>query len=502
MSLTNTQVYATIISWLLPLICIIAYITWVWDEPFTLLISNNDAISIKNISKMIKSFKHFKFYNNNIDLPVPALIIAGPPKTGTNTLLSELSKYPDFYAYPTEHFYWGTAAPGEIGPCDPILNQSQWNKYLNMYKNNLNQTRLSTFIKLINLSNNNSIKHCNAKSFIQTFKNLRIDSYPSGQTRFGHRFDHKDCINPLDKYKYNNNNNNNNNKEYIEYCWLFEKAPAYAKNPFVSIQIANLLPKTKYLTILRNPKDQLWSMYFHFGGGVLNKWEELGNDAREKDVIIQIENVTSIIYLNKVCNNIHLKYKQIIKNNIINNKKERYLLMRDYFKTLIIEYFKSRYIKPKDIDLKWPGHRFTKVIWATYYIPILFIGLFVNDEVFINNKWNKWDPINNEILNYKYIQFEWLWNDTLDSMRLLKCWITQGFRINNNKCEFKRNDEINKYLFSNINKTNTRNKKGVKWSKWYGEQVSILYSPCNDLIDKVLLNDRPNLLLGQWIQWL
>merc|ERR1712154_731721 len=46
-------------------------------------------------------FKYYhNFYNNSIQIGVPALIIAAPPKTGTTTFLSAFNLYPDHVAYP------------------------------------------------------------------------------------------------------------------------------------------------------------------------------------------------------------------------------------------------------------------------------------------------------------------------------------------------------------------------------------------------------------------
>jgi len=119
-------------------------------------------------------------------------------------------------------------------------------------------------------------------------------------------------------------------------------------------------------------------------------------------------------------------------------------------------------VDPQDI-LK--DEKMSKVIWSTYYVPILVLGMLVNDEVFIEGEhekrgWSQWDPLWNEMLNYKWIQFEYLWNDTLDSIRTIKCWMTQNHRRDDTQCEMERDDPLNQFLFPNVKKTNS-NRGGI-----------------------------------------
>eukprot|EP01084_Bolivina_argentea_P018092 33725_1 len=444
-------------------------------------LKNNSLWNTNHIN--ILSFKKQHFYDNNMQLPVPALIIAGPPKTGTSSLRQYLSTYPDMFPHPkNEHHFWTLTKKKSLLEkqpdfCEPILNESQWSDYLKHY-----QYGNQTLTALINIARhtNPKTKICNATKMEQ--------QYVKGVRKVRSKMN-KTCVHPLfgrgGKVDMN---------EYIEYCWFFEKSPDYAKTPYVSIFVANLLPKTRYLTILRNPIHQVWSSYFHVGGAGSNNWKTLGDQAREKYLFHAFDNMYSIGHLNGICNGIYRRYTEI--NNTVYGAKTKYLLMRNEYKLLIIEYFKCRYIDAKDRNL---DIGLTRLIWATYYVPILFIGLFVNDEVFIGNKWNEWDPKNNEILNYKYIQFEWMWGNTLDSMRMLKCWITQGFRINNNQCEFQRDDVINKYLFNNLKKTNSRGK--ARFSDSYITGIKKIFTPCTQLVTDALLKDRPHILIGEWIEW-
>ena len=126
----------------------------------------------------------------------------------------------------------------------------------------------------------------------------------------------------------------------------------------------------------------------------------------------------------------------------------------------------------------------------------------MNDEVFIEHGmgWNQWNPISNEMINYKWIQFEYLWGNTLDSIRLIRCWMSQGIRIDNEHCEFGRNDMLNMESFSEINKSASWG-GSTAFSEWYANQIVLLFNPCADLVIHCILRDRPNLLLGDWVKW-
>eukprot|EP01083_Nonionella_stella_P091127 254689_1 len=74
----------------------------------TLFTSNDTSNTMWFTTSMVTSFKEQSFYNNSIRIGVPALIIAGPPKTGTSTLLHAFFQYPDTFCIAYEHFYWAS----------------------------------------------------------------------------------------------------------------------------------------------------------------------------------------------------------------------------------------------------------------------------------------------------------------------------------------------------------------------------------------------------------
>merc|ERR1712079_791681 len=180
------------------------------------------------------------------------------------------------------------------------------------------------------------------------------------------------------------------------------------------------------------------------------------------------------------------------------DRKERYLMMKEHYKEIVMEYFKRRFIAPKDIMADGQEQEGSKIIWSSYHVPVMIIGMMVNDEVFIERGigWNQWDPILNEMVNYKWIQFEWLWGDTLDSMRMIRCWMSEGLRIQSEHCEFQRDDPSNIERFQNINKSASYGDSNHLFSDRFIVEITKIFNPCFDLVVNRILEDRPNLLLG------
>lgn len=214
--------------------------------------------------------------------------------------------------------------------------------------------------------------------------------------------------------------------------------------------------------------------------------------------------------LNKMCSNI----SAISKEMAIIDRKEKYMAMRGHYKEMVIEYFRRRFVvkdyeMPNNTECTMGGNEDdllcvsgTKMVWSPFHYPILLIGMLVNDEVFIDRGvgWNEWDPMSNEMLNYRMMQFEYIWGNTLDSMRFIRCWMSQGLRIDNDHCEFRRNDTFNIDKFTGS--LHMKSKGGsTPFSDWYANEIKNIFTPCSDLIVNGILYDRPNLLLGEWMKW-
>ena len=189
--------------------------------------------------------------------------------------------------------------------------------------------------------------------------------------------------------------------------------------------------------------------------------------------------------------------------NLTVSRKERYLRLRPLYQRIAAQYLLRRFVDPQDILTENEQQKISKVIWATFHVPILVMGMLVNDEVFIEERagWTEWDPMGNEMVNWRVVQFEWLWDDTLDSMRLLRCWMTQGHRRDDGRCELERDDPLNQFLFPIVNKTNANRGGSAPFTEWYIEEIRRLFDPCFRLWVQTVLRDRPNLVLGPWSQW-
>jgi len=179
-------------------------------------------------------------------------------------------------------------------------------------------------------------------------------------------------------------------------------------------------------------------------------------------------------------------------------------------KRLVIEYFRRRFVV-KDYEMVKDSHggyskeeqqAGTKMIWSPFHFPILMMGMLVNDEVFIENGmgWNEWSPMENEMVNYKWIQFEYLHRNTLDSVRTIRCWMSQGLRIDNTHCEFERDEFLNDWMFSNVRIRKSKG-GGIPFSDWYSQEIGKLFTPCSEMVVNGILSDRPQMLLGQWTKW-
>ena len=158
----------------------------------------------------------------------------------------------------------------------------------------------------------------------------------------------------------------------------------------------------------------------------------------------------------------------------------RHLLMRTHYKRMVTEYFRRRFIEPKDIMVpRVPNVSIpAKIVWSTYHWPVLLAGMLASDEVsgvFLDS-------------NYKWIQFEYMWANEPDSMSALKCWVTRLARCNVNQ---------NESSVKNFSARATR--KPV--SDWFIAQIQRIFTPCTSMAISGVLKDRPGLLLGEWLRW-
>ena len=63
------------------------------------------------------------------------------------------------------------------------------------------------------------------------------------------------------------------------------------------------------------------------------------------------------------------------------SRKERYLRLRPLYQRIAAQYLLRRFVDPQDILTENEQQKISKVIWATFHVPILVMGMLVNDEV-------------------------------------------------------------------------------------------------------------------------
>ena len=112
----------------------------------------------------------------------------------------------------------------------------------------------------------------------------------------------------------------------------------------------------------------------------MSKWDE-DKKGREDNVLNKFKKIPSIPELNKLCTKLHKMWLGADATE----RKARYMEMRVHYKEMVAEYFKRRFIEPKDIMAPYKEQDGSKVIWATYHMPVLIIGMMVYDEVFIEH---------------------------------------------------------------------------------------------------------------------
>ena len=160
-----------------------------------------------------------------------------------------------------------------------------------------------------------------------------------------------------------------------------------------------------------------------------------------------------------------------------------------------------------------------------------------------------WDPLTHEMTDYKLLQFEYLYGNIPRAMNQIKCWITQknrwiaierrrrrrrlrrrrrrmgedgdgsggvgldgvdsgngdGIRrvsgsFSATVCPNYDCVEDEKALFEEVHKTNAAG-SGKPYSDKYARTVEELFKPCVLTLKDIVLRVRPNILLGEWVDW-
>ena len=121
----------------------------------------------------------------------------------------------------------------------------------------------------------------------------------------------------------------------------------------------------------------VWSNNFHFGAA---KRKRTADNYRETFVVEIFNAIPSISYLDGVCEDIKNVYDDMKRSTEVDERKQRYMAMRQHYKRLVAEYMRRRWVSPKDVMAPTHQQKLSKVIWATYHVPVLFVGMLVNDD--------------------------------------------------------------------------------------------------------------------------
>ena len=60
--------------------------------------------------------------------------------------------------------------------------------------------------------------------------------------------------------------------------------------------------------------------------------------------------------------------------NLTVSRKERYLRLRPLYQRIAAQYLLRRFVDPQDILTEKEQQKISKVIWATFHVPILVNG--------------------------------------------------------------------------------------------------------------------------------
>ena len=254
------------------------------------------------------------------------------------------------------------------------------------------------------------------------------------------------------------------------HCYFIEKTPIYSRTPWIPIIYSNMMPKVKLITIIRNPLNHIWSNAFAFSsrdGHEISKTEYW--------IIDHFNKTYSFNKLTKMCYDINIKWHRLNESKISKNVRHAILMKTDY-KLFVIEYLKLKFVSPRDINRETRQAMFE---WAPFLLPNILIGLLsYEQELGIYEQ-------------FKLIQFEYIYSDTANAMSNVRCWM-MGICGND--------DKEKDYLFEKIEKTNHATKNNT-FSEWYDNQIHTIFGPCNETLMNLLLIDRRDLLIGEWLDW-
>eukprot|EP01084_Bolivina_argentea_P275790 470429_1 len=443
-------------------------------------LSNNDTINNAHIDTNTQHIpQEQKAKVSNIKRPdYPALVLQGPPKCGTRTFVDTLSRYNDVIQYASERDFWAGANEWR---CTVHYNKTQWISFVNNFA--IHKAKLQQLAITITTEKRFTRGLCYPDRYRWHWNKI-----PYGIGATGQHWINKSCQHP--------NQSITINSQYKRYCYLIEKGPVYARAPWVGIVYTYLMPRIKLLTIVRNPLKQIISSIFAFSElGFGNQFRENVNTTY-KILITQFQIDKIFVKLSDMCSKLNKKW-DILKLEG-KNGRNRYLMMIDEYRNYLVTYYRYRFVYK--MFLVEPRREIYK--WASFLFPTVLSTLFAWDESkgfeFMKNKWN---PLqHDEYYENKYVQFEWMFDNVADAMKIVKCWIMDI--KSDSKCDMVINKKDNDLLFRDVEQTNSNRPSGYKAKNvFYESHMQKIWNPCNLAVQHIIKYDRPKLLLGGWYNW-
>ena len=294
----------------------------------------------------------------------------------------------------------------------------------------------------------------------------------------------KNCVHPRYHSDHDTVEHDQDMYKQAKYCYLIEKGPSYLNSPWVAAIYSLLLPRIKVIGLIRNPVNHVWSNYWAFGQIRDENDAHFESDISkiEKYILDKFMHSFSFNALRDFCIEMNVGYKQLnlSSKSVTDNdwNMERYNRMRDeYYLNFMGLYLKLRFIEPMDILI---GLRDDGFIWFPLQIIHLLFWLNSYDEHGIYN-------------NLKIIQSEYFFGNINLARNEVRCWLSNGY-----ECGYQ---EI-------LESLNIDNQSVPKNHANYNQRPSDnfvhsfleLFHPFNEALYN-LLHDRPEILIGKWIQW-
>ena len=433
-------------------------------------IYNSDSY-LMSISFSEETITNSKINTEIISDPgLPAFVIIGPPKSGTTSLGHTLnSKLDNFHLYTGnngENHFWNGANEYR---CLPDYGNITWQLFINSW--NKNQIKLSYLNHSCSLDRYQSIWQYTMCNQLKNITDITCKvSYKNHKE--------KDC----EKKKVINSS--------IPYCYFIETAQTYLRSPLIPIIYAMNMPKTKLLGIIRNPVSMWWSWGWHFHKKYINKKYNKYENKSQSYLIEKMERYltkefikpgigTHIVDVRRAFDELSSECNKMNDYDAFNSYDEKFdKFYRNYMGLYLKLKFVNGWIEPR-VRREPDAMMFSALIF-----PTMLFWIHAYDEVY--GRYSSWNQV-------RFIQFEWLYDDKSSgkAFNMIYCWIT----YDKYKCPFTNDNRFEVNVLR-------ENKRSIgEYSNNYSIVVQDLYRDCNHALQNILLKERPNLLIGEWIDW-